>query len=352
MEASDSCKIQVTYYKMHKLKIGIGIVLGVFFTYLALRKVDFAQMWVSLNSANYWYLLLALPVIFLSHLLRALRWRYLLEPIQRVDIRSLFSSLIIGLMANVLVPAHLGEVLRAYALSKKRRITASTTFATIVMERIIDVFSLLVLMMFSIFIYPFPAWVKKSAFVMFVGSCGIFVFMIFLRKLWPSFQSILRFVLRPFPERLLSWSENALKQFTYGITPLKHWSDYIIVCILSIMIWACYTCVFFIGLHAFDFPETYHLPWSTSLILLVITTIGIVIPSSPGYVGTFHYVCQISLAMYNVPASPAISYATVMHAINFLPVLILGLVLSYYEGIYLPKISYQKLLNKSAPEIL
>ena len=82
----------------------------------------------------------------------------------------------------------------------------------------------------------------------------------------------------------------------------------------------------------------YYLLSSGPVILLVITTIGVVVPSSPGYVGTYHYLCQISLAMFGVLSGPALSFAAVVHGINFLPVLVAGLILAYLEGVKISKI--------------
>jgi uncharacterized protein (TIRG00374 family) len=102
----------------HKAKIGFGILIGVFFMYLAVRKVDFTQMWQACERADYWYLLPAILIVFISHFLRVLRWRYILDPVMHLDVGSLFSSVIIGYMANTVMPAHLGEILRAYVLSR------------------------------------------------------------------------------------------------------------------------------------------------------------------------------------------------------------------------------------------
>jgi uncharacterized protein (TIRG00374 family) len=304
---------------------------------LAVRRVDFAEMVHAFKGADYWYLWIAIPVVFVNHFLRAVRWRYLLDPIKRVDTKSLFSSLMIGYMANTLVPAHLGEILRAYVLSKKRNISASSAFATIVTERIIDLFTLIALLVLAMFIYPFPTWVKNSGYIIFAGTLGLFTFLLLLRKSALKTQKLLTFALRPLPNSLQQKASNLLRAFISGIVPLRHWSDYPTVVFLSVIIWACYGLVFYFMLHAFNFVTIYYLPWSASLILLVITTIGVVIPSSPGYVGTYHYLCQVSLAMFGVPASPALSFATLVHAINFLPVLLVGLLFAYYEGVGLSK---------------
>jgi glycosyltransferase 2 family protein len=324
----------------------IGCLIGLVFLYLAGRKVDFSLMWEAFTKVDYWLVLLAVPVIFSSHFLRALRWRYLMDPIKRVDVGSLFSALLIGYMANILMPAHLGELLRAYLLGKKREVSASSTFATIVVERIIDVFALLLLMVFAILLYPFPDWINKAGYAMLVGTVGLFVFLILLKRYFGFFERFLNLVFRPLPKELQERLVRGIGRFVLGIVPLRSVWDYPVVAVLSVVIWACYGFIIHLVLYAFDFVSVYHLPWSTSLIVLVVTTIGIVVPSSPGYVGTYHWLCQISLAMFGVPAGPAFSFAILTHGVNFLPVLIAGLILAYYEGVEIFRVQGKSASNK------
>ena len=333
----------------NRSRLIIGCLIGLAFLYLAGRKVDFSLMWEALTTVNYWLVLLAVPVIFLSHFLRALRWRYLMDPIKRVDVPSLFSALLIGYMANILMPAHLGELLRAYVLGKKREVSASSTFATIVVERIIDVFALLLLMVFAIFLYPFPDWINKAGYAMLTGTVGLFVFLILLKKHFAFFERFLTFLFRPLPKGLQERLGRGIGRFVLGIVPLRRGGDYLVVAVLSVVIWACYGFIIHLVLFAFDFVSVYHLPWSTSLIVLVVTTIGIVVPSSPGYVGTYHWLCQISLAMFGVPAGPALSFALLTHGVNFSPVLIVGLILAYYEGVEIFRVHDKNAPDKEGP---
>jgi uncharacterized protein (TIRG00374 family) len=326
--------------KSSNWKLWAGLLVGALFLYLAFKEVDFGQMWDSLKTANYWYLLPAILIVFFSHFLRAFRWRYLLDPVKRVNTPSLFSALIIGYGANVAVPAHLGEFLRAYVLSQKCKIPMGSVFATIVMERIIDVFSLLILMFVAVLIHPFPGWVVKSGCIMFAIALGLFVLLVFFKKSPKRADTLLHRLLKPVPERFESRIKGSTERFFSGILPLKRRSDYVVVVSLSICIWICYGFVFHVCFQAFDFIDSFGLPWYAGLILLVITTISVVVPSSPGYVGPYHYLCQVSLAMFAVPESPALSYAAVVHGVNFLPVLGLALLLGSYEGlrIYSPNI--------------
>ena len=319
------------------LRLGIGLLIGALFIYAAFRKVEIHQMWQALKAAHYGYVLLAAATLFLSHFLRAFRWRYLLDPIRHLDTASLFSALIIGYAANSVVPAHLGEFLRAYTLSKKRGIPMSAVFGTIVVERIIDIFSLLALMVLAVFLYPFPPWVIKSGYIMFAGTLALFLVLALMKRATALTKRLLAFTMKPFPKVFERNVHRVTEEFLSGMVPLRRWHDYVTVGLLSVSIWACYGLIFHLCLHSFDFFETYHLAWSVSLILLAVTTIAVVVPSSPGYVGPDHVLCQITLAAFGVPGGPALSFALVVHGISILSVLILGLVLAHYEGMTILK---------------
>ena len=130
-----------------------------------------------------------------------------------------------------------------------------------------------------------------------------------------------------------------LDQFLNGIVALKSAGHYLAVGILSFLIWACYALTFQLLFYAFDFVSLYHLPWTAALVALVITTISVVVPSSPGYVGSYHFLCQLSLGLFAVPKGPALSFAFVMHAVNIFPVFFLGLFILSREKISLASIA-------------
>jgi len=350
----------------NRSKLVFGLILSAVFMWLAFRKVDFREMGKAFAMAHYVYFVPAVLIMFVSHWLRAFRWRYLLDPIRRVATFDLFSPLLIGYMANSILPAHLGEFVRAFVLSKKRDLSMSTTFATIVVERVIDVLSLLLLMVLTMFLYPFPqeyAWVKESGIILFAVALGLFLFLLLLKRNTANTLRAVRFSVKDLafdaPLRLLPRKvrtrlkaamepgleislrklEAALRGFVDGIVPLRRRGDYLTVFVLSVLIWACYGGTFLFSFYAFEFVGTYHLPWTASLVLLVITTVSIVVPSSPGYVGTYHLLCKLSLVMLGVPPDPALSYAFAVHGVSFLPVLAVGLVFARREGVAISRMS-------------
>ncbi len=316
-------------------KFLLGVGLSLLFIWLAFRKVDFHQMMQAFTAANYWWLIPTVIITFIAHGLRTLRWRYLLDPIERVPLKPLFSALMIGYLFNVFLPAHLGEFIRAYLLAKKRSLSSSVVFGTIVMERIIDVAALFICMALAVLVFPFPDWVRMGGYITFAGIAALFAVLILTKKYPKPALTLVDRLFNPVAPHLAVKLKNVIESFLRGIVPLARPSDYLVVTVLSVLIWACYGYAFQLVLYSFNFVATYSLPWTTSLVLLVITTFGVLVPSSPGYVGTYHWLCQQSLALpaFNVPESPALTFAIVMHAINFVPILVVGLTLLASEGL-------------------
>ena len=322
-------------------KVIAGILLSIFFLYIAFSHVQFKLMWEAFKSANYWYIIPAVLLMFLSHWWRSVRWRFLMEPVQYVETRVLFSALLVGYMANTFLPAHLGEFLRAYMVGKKRSVSSSAVFATIVVERLIDVFTLLVLMALTIIVFPFPDWVKTSGYLSLVGVFVLFGMLVLMKRNREKTLELISKIMKPFPDKWSQKLHHLVYSFLDGIVPLKRKSDYFWVTVLSILIWACYMFIFQVSFYAFNFINLYHLPWTAALVLLVITTISVLVPSSPGYVGTYHYLCQLSLGLFAVPESPALTFAFVVHGINFLPILIVGLIILSKEGMNIKSLQSQ-----------
>ena len=137
--------------------------------------------------------------------------------------------------------------------------------------------------------------------------------------------SLFKFLPNTFVEKIGSW----VSSFARGLLPLDNWRHYILTLWLSIAIWAGYTLVFYFGLIAFGFS----LPVVTSLVLVIFVSLSIIVPSSPGYIGTYHFLCQLALGFFGIEKSEALGFAFVIHGLNTIPFLILGLILAWYEGI-------------------
>jgi hypothetical protein len=321
-----------------------GIALSLIFIYLAFRRVDLRQMGQALAAANYWYLLPVLAVTALGLVLRSWRWHYLLRPMRQVGVGVLFTSLCIGYMANTFLPAHLGEIVRAWHASKKSGTAASSVFATIVVERLIDVVSLLLLTGLALLLFPFPGWVRQSGTVMLALVLALSVLLLLMKRQQQRTMALCGRLLSFLPPASAARIREWLDQFLNGVVALQRPAHYLATGILSLAIWACYALTFQLLFYAFAFVGRYRLPWTAALVAMVVTTISVVVPSSPGYVGTFHFLCQLSLGLFSVPRGPALSYAFVLHAVSIFPVFFLGLFFLARD-----RISLRSLRNEDIP---
>jgi hypothetical protein len=267
----------------------------------------------------------------------------LLEPIRKVQTSVLFVSLTIGYMANTFLPGHLGEIVRAYHARAKTQIPASAIFATIIVERLIDVLTLLILLGLAMIVFPFPGWVQKSGAIMLILVVFLFALLLLMKKYRPQTMAASRRFVALLPAGAALKITEFLESFLSGVVALKRLGHYLVVGVLSLLIWVCYALIIQILFYAFAFVRFYHLPWTAALVALVITTISVVVPSSPGYVGSYHFLCQLSLGLFAVPKGPALSYAFVLHAVNIFPVFFLGLFFLSREKLSLKSLKQENL---------
>ena len=150
---------------MKHWKTWIGFLISAAILFLAFHRIDFRLLLENLQKANYLYLVPIVVVIFLSMALRALRWGYLLLPIKRVGFPNLFAGILIGFMANNVLPVRMGEFVRAYIIGRSEQIRKSASFGTVVVERLFDGFTvlgLLVVVLTFLHLPPGNATFKKG----------------------------------------------------------------------------------------------------------------------------------------------------------------------------------------------
>ena len=171
------------------LRILVGFAISGLFLLAILWSVDIQQTKEALGSANYAYIPVAVLLSLVTNVLRSYRWKYVLNPIRHISIGSLFSGVAIGYMANNLLPARLGELVRSYVIGKKEDISKSSILATIVVERLFDGFTLLLFLVLVSVFFTIPFWIKQVGLVAAICLSSFSAFLVLLlakRKTWVS----------------------------------------------------------------------------------------------------------------------------------------------------------------------
>jgi uncharacterized protein (TIRG00374 family) len=312
---------------MRKIKIIIGLLISAVFLWLAFLKVNFKELTSALESANYSLIIFAAFVNGLSFIPRAYRWKLLLKPLKKTRFGNTFGTLSIGFMANSVLPARGGEFIRAFAIGQTERISKSASFATIIVERVIDMITLLVFLVISIRLISDNTLISKIFWIGLILTISVIIFLAILRKN----PKIINIFVSLSPEKFKERIRKFLEAFIKGLEILSDFKILFYTFLQSFLIWSCFAAVYYVLFISFGFQ----LSVGAAFLVMAICSLGISIPSSPGFIGTYHYFVTFSLSLFQIPKSSALSFAIVAWAVNFLPVVVIGLVALNRLGISL-----------------
>ena len=307
----------------NRVKLLIGFIVSAIFLYLAFRKVNIDQLISAFAIFNYWYLIPATLGLYISLWLRAYRWGIFFMPLKKMSMKNLFSALMVGYMGNNIFPFKLGELLRAYYIGKMERFSKTESFATIMLERVFDILTILIILGFALHLQPFPSYVRNSGLVMFLISLVIIIFLFFLVKKTDKAIYFYRKISHLLPQKFSSKGEHIIWSLIKGLSILRKTQYFLKIAITTIGIWSFYLLT--IQMFIFAFNLEIQVPIFACVTVLIMSGISVSVPSSPGYIGTFHYLVMQSLILYKVSYAEALSFAVVFHLFNILPVTILGL---------------------------
>ncbi len=327
-----------------KKQFVVGLLVSALFLYLALKDIDWQLFGDAFRQVNYWWLIPAVFFTMLGHYTRAHRWKFMLAPIKLIPQGPLWSATAIAFMVNNLFPARLGEFVRAYAIGKSEGISKSAAFATIVYERVVDVFMLIALLWLTLFYIDGPDWMEKSAVVLVAFNVALMVALVVMLRAPQRFVALIAALVRPLPQRIRERVVHLTESFVEGLAVLRDASHLWPITVYSVVVWGSAVLGIYFALLSLDMQ----LPYFTSVLLVVIISLGSMIPSAPAFVGTMQYACILGLAVYGVQKAEALAYSTVYHATQFFPITLAGLYYAAKAQIGLSEISQRGDTNATA----
>lgn len=327
-------------------KFWIGIAISLFFLVLLFGKIDFRQLAAAFREMHYWWLVPAILMAFISYFLRAVRWRYLLLPLKQTAMGNLVTSTFIGYMANNILPARLGEFVRAYALGQKEGLDTSAVFATLVLDRLFDGFTVLVILLLTFFTVQLPpgmAAVQQGLVAGGYATLAVYVvviaFIILLKRSTSRTLKVVEVMLKPFPSSFSEKIIPLLGSFIAGLRLSTRPRDLVALLVSSLAIWAFAVWPIDMVLRAFGIV----LPITASMFIMVFLVFAVMVPAAPGFIGTYHTACVYGLMAFSIPKEKALSIALVMHGINFFPIIIVGFLCLWHGKLSLRQISSSQL---------
>jgi glycosyltransferase 2 family protein len=325
---------------MNRTRMILGFLLAAVFLYLFLRNIDLYDLWSTIRKGNPYWLLLSGSLALFNYFFRALRWRLFFQPIKKTRISNLFKTTVIGFSVSTIFPAKIGELVRPYLLGKKENISKSAALATVVVERVFDTATILfLLMIFLVFLVQpdqLSAKAKSSlvelnraGVILFGGIVALVVFLYYLKTKPVTVKKLITKIERILPARISHSIDDILDSFIEGLSILHDPKILVTIAYFSIVFWVIICAGFWAGVRAyvpgFAFTNTF--------LIMTLLALGIAVPT-PGGVGSYHLACKLGLALFfNVPERQASAVALVSHALVFIPMTILGLILLWKEGL-------------------
>ncbi|MDH7514109.1 MAG: lysylphosphatidylglycerol synthase transmembrane domain-containing protein [Clostridiales bacterium] len=301
------------------LKVAAGIAITGLALWLSFRRLEWQDVRTSFGSANYSWVVAATTLTLLTLYGLGWRWQILLKPKEKFSLADLFRLNIIGQYVNILMPWRVGEVARAYLASKQSQASAAFVMGTVAVEKILD------FLVFVVFWLVAPVFLTagqsagghKTALVFFVLGAGILVLFAFRPQ---SFLRHLARLARLLPHKVgrpaLEFISEGLEAFgqlkspkvllAFGAITLGLLFGQILTNLLLFR-------AFGIGLSL----------WPALLVLMAVQA-GNIPPSVPGKIGIFEYAVILALSAFRLPREQALSYAIMLHAVAYIPKILLG----------------------------
>jgi uncharacterized protein (TIRG00374 family) len=312
----------------------LGVAISAVLIWWTLRGFKLADAWEAVQHANYLWIIPGVVVYFGAVWARTWRWHYLLRPLKRVPLGKLFPIVVIGYMGNNVYPARAGEFIRAYVLKRNENVSASASFATIVVERIFDGIVMLMFVLVALPLAPtLPDWLRQVVVLGGVAFFGALLVFLVLASAPDRFAAVYNGIVARFiPARLRPGVVGILDRFVEGLACLRSPFDLLMIFVTSLVIWLTETVKYWFVMHAFPghgFPVSFF----ALMLMNGVVNLATAIPSAPGYVGTFDTPGIEILKVFGVEAATAAGYTVVLHVALWLPITLLGFWYLAREGL-------------------
>ncbi len=321
------------FWQTNWFRIAIGTLISIVFLFLALKDVPLGDVAQALAHASYAWVLVGMIAAVVQSWVRAARWIELYYPLEKgLRQRQMFGITLIGQMLNIIIPWRAGDLARLYLASEIEKRSKTQTLATLGVEKIFDtLMQLLIVLSIPLFmVIPTGLEAARSGFV--VSALALFV---------------AAFILVLFRDRLVELLERApfswrgktlgahMRLALVSLDVFKHWDVHLRLQVLSVAIWLLGALINYSALLALNLQ----LPIVSAFLLLAVLQFGNLVPSSPGRVGVFQYLCILTLSVFGIDKSIGLTYGILLYLVAFGPPLILGILFLWRYGVNLRRVA-------------
>jgi len=329
------------------IRFGVGVALGASFIYLFINKLDWVNVWSNARQANLLMIAVATSLMVMTYVVRSLRWRALLAGMASPTWLALFRATTIGFTALFLL-GRAGElIVRPAALSLNERVKPSASYATVLIERVFDMVTVVILFALNMAFFEFsrtePSAIESfrmirmaGLFLLVTSGAGIYGLSVFRRRR----EGTLRYLdnkLRRIPERFYKGLMNLLERISEGLAVLHDAKGLAVTIAYTVALWLLVIVAYVLVIRAFGIPQS-QIPYTGAVFVLGVSMFGSVVPTPGGATGPFHAATAAALIFLGVERNQAASTAIVLHLVVFLPAVFFGFFYFLKDGITLARL--------------
>ncbi len=310
-----------------------------------------------LSRANYFYLLPALVLYFIGVGVRAVRWHFLLRSIKPVPVRTLFPVVVIGYMANDILPFRIGEVVRAFVLGQEQNLSTASILVTIVVERLFDALTMIAFAAGASLVLPLDPALRTTVALVAALVVGVTVLLVLVASLRERLDRVLLFILARVPAHLGDRTGKLIDAFLHGLAVLRSPKDALAALACSIVAWLFEAGMYFTLASAFsdllpaiqskllEISGTTTLAlglarvYAVFMLMTAFANLAAVAPSTPGYIGVLDGPIKLVLNLFGVEPNLAASYTLLLHTALIVPVTVLGFFYAWRAGLTVGQLS-------------
>lgn len=304
-----------------RILVALSVTVGC--VYLAFRGAQWDEILAVIRRTDYFWVGVMVAASVLTIYLRAVRWQVLLVPTARVGVRPLFSATSVGFMANMLLPLRAGEVIRPVMAGRQTGVATSAAFASVALERLLDLFLLFAFLVVLGLVVPLPQAMAQASYVVAAFVLAILVVLVVLLRYREATVGRVRRALERLPGTFGGRVADVVESFVMGLSGIADPRTVGLLFVHSLLIWVVIASTFGFALYALNVQAPF-VAASVSLVVLVAAFVAL--PQAPGYFGTWQAGCMAALAFYSVPTDQALALSLVTHGVQIVVVVLLGLV--------------------------
>lgn len=295
-----------------RVQVWLGLAVAVGTLYLAARTVDFGQLLTALAKVHLPFVVLAFISAIATNVLKAARWRALFHPRPvGLTLARLSSLIVIGQAVNFFIPARLGELARAYLTGEEAGISKVYALGTIAAEKLIDIIILALLVAALLPFLALPDWLAGRLAPLLLTALAVVIGISAVTGGRRTLMRIVEWALARLPRGWGGRWQVRIVAGLDGLNALGSRQAALAVWGWTILFWTVAAFTNYVMLLAFDLPPS---PLIAFFVLAVLQA-GVAVPSTPGKIGVFHYLCILALGVFHIPATAGLAYGLVLHAL-------------------------------------